>query len=106
MLERMKGQGRSIAAYGAAAKGAILLNYIDAGTETIEFVVDRNVHKQGRFMPGVHVPIYSPSRIMKKMPDYVLLLPWNFKDEILKQCGPYRKRGGRFIIPIPAPTVV
>ena len=106
MLEDLKGRGCSIAAYGAAAKGTILLNYVGAGTRVIDFVVDRNVHKQGKYMPGVHVPIFEPDRILRDMPDYVLLLPWNFKDEILQQCDSYRRRGGRFIIPIPHPEVV
>jgi len=106
MLGDLKRRGRSIAAYGAAAKGTILLNYVGLGTETVGFVVDRNVHKQGKYMPGVHIPIHAPSRILREMPDYVLLLPWNFKEEILQQCDAYRKRGGRFIIPIPTPQVV
>ncbi len=106
MLNRIKQRGHTIAAYGAAAKGAILLNYTGVNTDTVDFVVDRNIHKQGMYMPGVHIPIHEPDRILKDMPDYVLLLPWNFKNEILKQCSPYRKRGGRFIIPIPKPSVV
>jgi SAM-dependent methyltransferase len=106
MVRDLKGEGRRIAGYGAAAKGAVLLNASGIGTETLEFVCDRNVHKQGRYMPGVHVPIVAPERILETMPDYVLLLPWNFKDEILKQQHEYRDRGGRFIIPIPEPVVV
>jgi SAM-dependent methyltransferase len=106
MLRRFKAAGSSIAAYGAAAKGAVLLNYIGAGTELIDFVVDRNVHKQGKLMPGVHIPIDEPGRILRDKPDYVLLLPWNFKDEILRQCDSYRQAGGQFIIPIPEPVVV
>jgi len=106
MLRGLKRRGRSIAAYGAAAKGTILLNYVAAGTDLIDFVVDRNIHKQGKYMPGVHIPICEPERIFRDMPDYVLLLPWNFKDEILQQCDTYRRRGGRFIIPIPRPEVV
>ncbi|MBX3357072.1 MAG: class I SAM-dependent methyltransferase [Phycisphaeraceae bacterium] len=106
MLKGFKKEGRSIAGYGAAAKGAIMLNYVGAGTDLIDFVADRNVHKQGKFMPGVHVPIVSPDEIMKRRPDYLVLLPWNFKDEILRQQDAYRKAGGKFIIPIPTPTVV
>ncbi len=106
ILADLKRRGRSIAAYGAAAKGAVLLNYLGLGTGMIDFVVDRNVHKQGKYMPGVHIPIHEPSRIIQSMPDFVLLLPWNFKEEILRQCDPYRKRGGRFIIPIPEPRIV
>jgi SAM-dependent methyltransferase len=106
MLDGLKRRGSSIAAYGAAAKGTILLNYVGAGTRLIDFVVDRNVHKQGKYMPGVHIPISEPDRVQREMPDYVLLLPWNFKDEILRQCDSYRRRGGRFIIPIPKTEIV
>ncbi len=106
LLTQLKTQGHSVAAYGAAAKGAILLNYIGVGAEMIDFVVDRNVHKQGRFMPGVHVPIVEPSRLVTDRPDYVVILPWNFKEEILSQQEPYRQLGGKFIVPIPAPHVV
>jgi SAM-dependent methyltransferase len=106
MLAQIKLQNKRIAAYGAAAKGAILLNYVQAGKDVIDYVVDRNVHKQGRFMPGVHIPICDPARIAAEMPDYVLVLPWNFKDEIMSQQMLYRKRGGQFIIPIPTPEIV
>jgi hypothetical protein len=106
LLHDLKQQGKSIAAYGAAAKGAIMLNYIGAGPDVIDFVVDRNVHKQGKFMPGVHIPICEPAKIMRDLPDYVVILPWNFKDEILEQQAGFRARGGRFIIPIPEPVVV
>jgi hypothetical protein len=106
LLKDLKQQGKSIAAYGAAAKGAIMLNYIGTGPDVIDFVVDRNVHKQGKFMPGVHIPICEPARIMRDVPDYVLILPWNFKDEILEQQAAFRARGGEFIIPIPEPTIV
>jgi SAM-dependent methyltransferase len=106
MLAELKSQGKTVAAYGAAAKGAILINYAGIGKETLDFVVDRNVHKQGRYMPGVHVPIVEPERILADQPDYVLLLPWNLKDEILAQQAEYRGRGGRFIVPIPSPEIV
>ena len=106
MLQNFKAQGKALAAYGAAAKGSTLLNYVGIGTDLINFVVDRNIHKQGRFMPGVHIPIYDPKKILEEMPDYVLLLPWNFKDEIFSQQAEYRKKGGRFIIPIPFPEIV
>ena len=106
LLSRLKAEGKRIAAYGAAAKGAVMLNYIGVGAETIDFVVDRNVHKQGKYMPGVHIPICDPSRLMQAKPDYAILLPWNFKDEILSQQAAYRRQGGRFIIPIPTPEIV
>src|SRR6202022_2274479 len=101
MLAGFKRRGDRIAAYGAAAKGSTLLNYFGIGLETLDFVVDRSPHKQGRFMPGVHIPICAPERLLEEMPDEVLLLTWNFADEILEQQKAYRKLGGRFIIPVP-----
>ncbi len=106
MLRAFKAEGKTLVGYGAAAKGAILLNYAGVGTDLLEFVADRNVHKQGKLMPGVHVPIVDPERILETQPDYVLLLPWNFKDEILSQQSEYRSRGGKFVVPIPHPEVV
>jgi SAM-dependent methyltransferase len=106
LLRDLKHQGRRIAAYGAAAKGAVLLNACSIGAETIDFVADRSRYKQGRFMPGVHLPIVPPERLIEEMPDDVLLLTWNLADEILAEQVAYRARGGRFIIPVPAPRIV
>jgi hypothetical protein len=106
LLAAFKREGARVAAYGAAAKGATLLNYCGIGSDHLDFVVDRNVHKQGRYMPGVHLPIRDPSTLLSEQPDVVLLLTWNFRDEILAQQQTFRDRGGRFIVPIPFPEVV
>jgi len=106
LLGRLRSEGASIAAYGAAAKGSTLVNYVGVGTDLVDYVVDRNVHKQGLLMPGTHQPISDPSRLLEDQPDYVLLLAWNFKDEILEQQREYVARGGRFIVPVPAPAIL
>lgn len=103
LLRDLKARGQRIAAYGAAAKGSTLLNYAGVGTETIDFVVDRSTHKQGRRMPGIHLPIRAPQALLEARPDVVVLLTWNFKDEILAQQAEYRRGGGRFLVPIPEP---
>jgi SAM-dependent methyltransferase len=101
LLSELRAGGKRLAAYGAAAKGSTLLNCFGIGRDYLEFVVDRSPHKQGRFMPGVHLPIDAPSRLLRDRPDFVLLLTWNFADEILEQQAEFRRRGGRFIIPVP-----
>lgn len=106
VLHDLKSKGAKLAAYGAAAKGSTLLNYAQIGRETIDFVVDRSPHKQGKFMPGVHLPIRAPSALVDDKPSHVLLLTWNFKDEILAQQEDFRKRGGKFIIPLPSVSIV
>jgi len=107
LLKQFKTSGGArIAAYGAAAKGSTLLNYFKIGRETLDFVADRSTHKQGRYMPGVHIPILEPNRILEDMPAYLLLLTWNFAAEILEQQAEYRRRGGRFIIPVPEVRVM
>jgi len=106
LLQELKRRGYRLAAYGAAAKGSTLLNYYGIGRETLDFVVDRSPYKQGRLMPGVHLPIRPPHALLEDRPDYTLLLAWNFADEILAQQAAYRQAGGRFILPIPEVRVV
>jgi SAM-dependent methyltransferase len=106
LLDRLKAEGKRIAAYGAAAKGSTLLNVFGIGRETLEFVADRSTYKQGRYMPGVRVPIVAPEELVRAMPDYTVLLTWNFADEILDQQKEYRRLGGKFIVPIPDVRVV
>jgi hypothetical protein len=106
LLRDLKAQGKTIAAYGAAAKGSTLVNSMGIGTDLVDFVVDRNVHKHGLLMPGVHIPIVGPEALLERKPDYTLLLAWNFKDEVLAQQDEYRRAGGQFIVPVPEPQVI
>ncbi|MSP56762.1 MAG: class I SAM-dependent methyltransferase [Myxococcales bacterium] len=106
LLLDLKRQGKRIAAYGAAAKGATLLNSSGIGPDLLDFVVDRSTYKQGRYMPGVRLPVLPPEALLTSRPDYVLLLTWNFATEILEQQGAYRAAGGKFIVPVPEPRVV
>ena len=93
--------GKSVAAYGAPGKGNTLLNYCGIRTDFVDYAVDRNPYKHGRYTPGTHIPIFPPERIRETRPDYVLILPWNLKDEITEQLSYVREWGGRFVVPIP-----
>ena len=106
LLTKLKREQKRIAIYGASAKGSTLLNYFGIDSKVIDFVADRSTVKQGLYTPGSHLPICTPQRLLDDQPDYVLLLTWNFKDEILAQQTEYRIRGGKFIIPIPEVQVV
>ena len=107
LLESLKRGGQRIAGYAVSAKGAILLNSSGIDGRLIDYVVDRSPYKQGKAMPGVHLRVYDPARLLEApVPDYLLLLAWNFKDEIMEQQEEYRKRGGKFIVPIPVPAIV
>jgi len=105
-LRNLKLQGRRIAVYGASAKGSTLLNVFRLGQETLSYVVDRSTVKQGLYTPGTRLQIFPPAKLLEDLPDYALLLTWNFAEEILAQQAEYRRRGGRFIIPIPELKVV
>ncbi|RMF81490.1 MAG: class I SAM-dependent methyltransferase [Planctomycetota bacterium] len=106
LIAGLKRDGKRIYAYGAAAKGTIMLNYARLDHTLIDCALDRNVHKQGRTIPGVRIPIVAPERLLADMPDYTLLLVWNLKDEILNAQRDYIERGGRFIVPIPEPEIL
>ncbi|OYQ62771.1 SAM-dependent methyltransferase [Pseudanabaena sp. SR411] len=105
-LIELKNNGKTIVGYGAPAKGNTLLNYCGIRTDLLEYTCDRSPYKQGLFLPGTHIPIYSPNKITETKPDYVLILPWNLKDEICSQLSYIREWGGKFIVPIPEVEVL
>lgn len=100
-LIKVKSEGKSIVGYGAAAKGNTLLNYCGIRQDFLDYVVDRNPHKQGKYLPGTHVPIYAPQKITETRPDFLLILPWNLREEIMEQMRHIRDWGGKFVVPIP-----
>ena len=100
-LINAKRQGKIIAGYGAPGKGNTLLNYCGIRADFIDYTVDRSPYKQGNFLPGTHIPIFHPDTIKDTKPDYILILPWNLKDEIMSQMSYIRDWGGEFVVPIP-----
>ncbi len=106
LLQTLQAEGKTLAAYGAPAKGNTLLNYCGIGTDIIPFTVDKNPLKVGQYTPGMHIPVLEVSALLERQPDYVLILAWNFAKEIMRQQKKYHDRGGKFIISIPEPTVV
>ena len=106
LLDSLRADGKRIAGYGAPAKGNTLLNYCGIGPELLPFTVDQNPWKVGRFTPGTHIPVKDVEALHAFSPDYVLILAWNFAEEIMQQLQEFRAHGGKFIIPIPEPRVV
>jgi SAM-dependent methyltransferase len=106
LLISAKNDGKTIVGYGAPGKGNTLLNYCGIREDFVDFTVDRNPYKQGRFLPGTHIPIHAPERLDEARPDYIFILPWNFKDEILQQLAYAREWGAQFIVAIPEATVI
>jgi SAM-dependent methyltransferase len=106
LLRKLKSQGKRLAGYGAPAKGNSLLNYYGIGPDLLDYLVDRNPLKQNKFSPGMHIPVYPAEKLMQDKPDYVLILAWNFADEILQQQAEFRRAGGKFILPIPETRVL
>jgi hypothetical protein len=104
-LIEAKRKGKTVVGYGAPGKGNTLLNYCGIRTDFLDYTVDRNPYKQGKFLPGTHIPIYGPERIRQTKPDYLLILPWNLLDEIIQQNAYIRDWGGRFVVPIPCVKV-
>jgi SAM-dependent methyltransferase len=105
-LRRLRDEGNRLAAYGAPAKGTVLLNAFGLGTDLLEFTVDRSPHKQGRLVPGVRLPIRPVEALLREMPDVTLLLPWNLTEEIVSQQAAYLRKGGAFLVPVPAPRLI
>jgi hypothetical protein len=105
-LIRAKREGKTVVGYGAPAKGNTLLNYCGIRTDFLDYTVDRSPHKQGLFLPGTRIPVHAPDHIRQTRPDYILILPWNIKDEVIEQMSHVREWGGKFVVPIPRVEVI
>lgn len=106
ILGKLKKQNKKIVGFGASAKGNTLLNYFKIGHETLDYIVDDSTYKQGLFTPGTHIPVVKATKILEDQPDYVFILAWNFANPIMEKLSEYKKRGGKFIIPVPTPQVI
>lgn len=106
LLQKLQSEGKTVAGYGAPAKGNTLLNYCDIDTSLVPYTVDKSDLKVNKITPGMHLPVLEPSALLERQPDYVIILAWNFADEIIRQQSEYRARGGKFIIPVPEPQVI
>ena len=105
-LKAAKAGGKKVVGYGAPAKGNTLLNYCKVGADLISFTVDKNIHKQGKYLPGSHIPVFSPDKIRAEKPDYVLILPWNIRDEVMSQMSYIKSWGAKFVIPLPHVEII
>jgi SAM-dependent methyltransferase len=105
-IRQLKAEGKRVVGYGAPAKGNTLLGFLGLGPDLVEYIADCSALKQGRYTPGTHIPVVSPSHLLEDQPDYVLVLAWNFADEIMAQQAEYRKRGGCFILPVPKVRII
>jgi len=106
MLRRMKSEGKRIAGYGAPAKGNTLLNYFEIGNGILDYIADDSSFKQGLYTPGTHIPVVEPARLNSDRPDYLLILAWNFAEQIMSKLGAYKEAGGKFIIPVPETRII
>src|SRR3990167_7214610 len=106
VLKELKAQGKRIVGYGAAAKGNVLTNFFRIGPDLLDYIVDSIPYKQGLYTPGLHIPIFSESKVLEDLPDYALILAWNFADEIIEKNSDFRRRGGKFINTVPSIRIV
>ena len=106
LLRQLKAEGNKVVGYGASARGNTLLNYYGIGRDILDYIVDRNSLKQGLYSPGMHIPVFPVEKLLEDKPDYVLVLAWNFADEIIRQQQEYAQLGGKFILPIPETRIV